>query len=231
MAKKIISGTLKKVFAKELPKPDEWENLYRLSICITPEDGGDDVWVGLGSKKRQELGLNLGSTATPKWKNVGEGSTIEVVCTTNGDYLNAKNSDITVIDLVEAPESGGSAPATRSATSANSGSVSGGVDWARKDAGAAASASVDKAIAYLTATAGFTGFTGVSNKDYSLILAHAGQMQEVVKRLADDILNPNRKDDKDEDGDEAPVPVTPKKPKPKPAREVEPAFADDDIPF
>ena len=112
-----------------------------------------------------------------KWKALGEGSEVLIKYEQNGDWRNSNRSKMTVLEFVE----GDSTPKAVSASTSSSGSSSGGTDWARKDAGAAASASIDKAIAFLSEVGGEWGEDD--------ILPVARRMQKMVKTLADEILS------------------------------------------
>lgn len=220
---KLIEGVVEAISAKDLPNgEDQWGNTCRLSIKV-----GED-WIGIGTAKKPEVNIKEGAG----WHKLSKGDTIAVVVEENGQWLNAKKSDIKIKGKGNSPATGGASPARTSGGSAatrTAPTASAPVDWARKDAGAAASASIDKALLYFS----FTGFPdGVEQKD--TILNKAREFQKMVKTLAEEIINGDKAPVTEEK--EAPKPLTnglskSRGSKPKPV-EPEPAeFVDDDLPF
>lgn len=218
----LIQGTLKRVFNKEMPE-DQWGNNTRLSIAISPDTGGDDVWVSLGTAKRPGLTVKIGKD----WETINEGSKIVVVAERNGDFLNAKRADVKVLSKAgDAPKA---APKNTSQGKSQSytrkGTASGGPDWEKKDAGAAASASVDKALVLLQAV-GYLHSGKDNGWDKEVILDTARTMQEIVVELANEI----------QFGKDSPPPTEDATPSEKPSpRKKAPVqaedFEDDDVPF
>lgn len=210
MALQKAQGKIEQIFIKALPTPDKYENTHRASIKLD-----DGEWYQMGSLKKPSFDVQ---DDDGKWKALGEGSEVLIKYEQNGDWRNSNRSKMTVLEFVE----GGSTPKTSSASTSFSGSSSGGTDWARKDAGAAASASIDKAIALLST--GNFGDWGEGD-----ILPLARRMQEMVKNLAYDILHENQSEGK------APAKKAAAKSKPKPEPKVSDSEADDewddDIPF
>jgi hypothetical protein len=207
------SGIVTKIFVKELPQPDTYQNTHRASIKID-----DGEWIGLGTMKGPKLTIN---TKGKEWVELTEGSRVEFLFTsrTGSDgktYLDAKRSGIKVLEWAEkgssAPEapsqpstapSGAPKPASAS-PARTSGSSGGGPDWARKDAGAAASASVDKALAYFAITGFDNSFHTTRLREIADV---ARDMQKIVLELAEEILHP----------------ATPSLPEPKTSAPVKPA--------
>jgi hypothetical protein len=187
MAKKetrVVQGIIKQVYNKELDKPDQFDNTVRLSVKVDVD--GEEVWVSLGSKKFPGLSVKDGND----WVNVGAGSEVIIPCDVNGDYLNGKTSKVIVTNLVVPDERATAAPAQRPAATSN-GSDSGTApktDWAKKDAGAAASSSVDKAIRILIATGEITQ-AGDEGYNLAQIKRLASDMQRIVTELRDEFLD------------------------------------------
>ena len=207
MALQKAQGKIEQIFIKALPTPDKYENTHRASIKLD-----DGEWYQMGSLKKPSFDVQ---DDDGKWKALGEGSEVLIKYEQNGDWKNSNRSKMTVLEFVE----GDSTPKTSSASTGFSGSSSGGgVDWARKDAGAAASASIDKAIALLS-----TGNFGDWAEGDILPLART--MQGLVKILADEILSEGK----------APAKKAAAKSKPKPEPKVSDSEADDEwddeIPF
>lgn len=185
---KLIEGVVEAISAKDLPNgEDQWGNTCRVNIKV-----GED-WIGLGTSKKPEVNIKEGAG----WHKLAKGDTIAVVVEENGQWLNAKKSDIKVkskgsgISNGSPSRSAAGSSAGRTSSGGSTGNTSGGTDWARKDAGAAASASVDKAIAYLTAV-GFPEGShpeGDLDRNLRVILNVAREMQGIVKTLAEEILN------------------------------------------
>ena len=169
MALQKAQGKIEQIFIKALPTPDKYENTHRASIKLD-----DGEWYQMGSLKKPSFDVQ---DDDGKWKALGEGSEVLIKYEQNGDWRNSNRSKMTVLEFVE----GDSTPKTGSASTSSSGSSSGGTDWARKDAGAAASASIDKAIAFLSEVGGEWGEDD--------ILPVARRMQKMVKTLADEILS------------------------------------------
>jgi hypothetical protein len=179
---KMVQGVIEKILFKPFDEPDQYENTGRLSIKV-----GDD-WVGFGPSKKAEINIKKGTG----WEKVEEGDEVALMCEEsewNGKiYLNGKKSQIKVVKkgtgspTKNAPAAPSSAArgSGAGAVSAKSASANNGVDWAAKDAGGAASASIDKAIAYYQ----LQGNTGVSLDN---ILDIARQFQVLVKTLAHEI--------------------------------------------
>jgi hypothetical protein len=212
---KLIEGVVEAISAKDLPEEDQWGNTHRISLKI-----GED-WVGLGSAKKPNVSIKEGQG----WYEVKKGDQVAVVAQENGNFLNAKRGDVKLVK-----KGGGSGAAssqttktvTSSASSKTSESRAGvGVDWAAKDAGAAASASIDKALRYIALR------NGDVKNDYASILSIARDFQSMVKTLAAEIQGKPAAEPEKED---APAKLTNglvKKPsKPKPV-EPEEEFEDD----
>jgi hypothetical protein len=186
-------GKISKIFIKAKDAPDQYGNTHRAAVKI--EEVGD-FWIGMGDLKGDKLTVQMGAK---NWVELTEGSVIEFMYTekegNNGNvFRDAKRSGVKVLELAPGgspkpaasrPATSG-APATPSASTARTGASS-GPDWAKKDAGAAASASVDKAIAYLTATNAFPEGT-TQQEDIAKIKAVAREMQWIVLELANEIL-------------------------------------------
>ena len=191
---KKVQGIVERALAKELDKPRDFTykgktitNTHRYAIKLE----GDERWFSLGEGENPTLGFK---DDDGEWQPLGPGSEVVIKYEENQSasgttYYNSKRSLVTVIDLVPGEDNPKSkappAKQSASAPSARASSANSGTDWARKDAGAAASASVDKAIAYLSVSEGFTS----TNADYTLILDTARAMQDVVCTLADEILS------------------------------------------
>jgi hypothetical protein len=217
-----LSGVVEKVFSKEKPELDQFGNGFRHAIRIE----GHDFWIGLGDGKKAEVTVKDGKS----FRALTEGSKVEFLYTerpgSNGNvFRDAKKTGIKVLEWGEgsnqasqhAPPSRGQAASTAAApaskpasASAARSSGSGGTDWAAKDAGSAASASVDKALVYLN-------YKG-EDYDYDDILREAREMQRIVKALAAEILAGNTATVTTTAKVETPAPtVTPEATKPKPA--------------
>lgn len=229
---KLIEGVVEAISAKELPNgEDQWGNTCRVNIKV-----GED-WIGLGTSKKPEVNIKEGAG----WHKLAKGDTIAVVVEENGQWLNAKKSDIKIKGKGNSPTTGGASQARTSGGSAASRTgptASAPVDWARKDAGAAASASIDKALVYLSAT---NQFGSKASENFDLIYEVAREMQGLVKTLAAEILNPPQALG-DSDGGKPEGSPGPKPPltnglskarggKPKPVEPDPEDFNDDDIPF
>jgi hypothetical protein len=196
-----ISGTIEKVFSKELPQEDRFQNKYRRAIKLA----GNDAWFGLGPGKTPAVNVKDGK----QFRELHEGSVVEFMYSERESsdgkiWYDTKCSDIKVKSWGEGqsgyskgsepppPKADAASTATPAAgkpASASTGRVGGstsGTDWAKKDAGAAASASVDKAIAYLTAT---QGLGGGHEDDMNLIYDISRHMQSIVRKLAEEILH------------------------------------------
>lgn len=220
---KLIEGVVERVNFKDIDE-DQWGNTCRASIKI-----GDD-WIGLGTAKKHEINLKEGAG----WYKLKEGDKIAIVAEEseyNGKvYLNGQRKTIKVLSKgatgssQTAAKSSSSVTKTGQSTSQPSSAHGGGTDWARKDAGAAASASIDKALAFFALAKEVP-----HNND---ILDKAREFQQMVRTLADEILAGPAK------VEEAKPAVEPEKPKapssrkqpPKPA-EPEDDFDQDEIPF
>jgi hypothetical protein len=195
-----LSGVVEKVFSKEKPEPDQFGNGFRHAMRIE----GHDFWIGLGDGKKAEVTVKDGKS----FRALTEGSKVEFLYTeragNNGNvFRDAKKTGIKVLEWGEgsnqasqhAPPSRGQAasaaaapaskPASASAARTGASGGSGGTDWVRKDAGAAASASIDKAIRYLTATGLLDGMVA----DYDDILKVAREMNRLTTTLLEEILN------------------------------------------
>jgi pyruvate/2-oxoglutarate dehydrogenase complex dihydrolipoamide acyltransferase (E2) component len=70
---------------KPIPE-DSYGNVFRASAKMSPSG----VWIGFGGVKSERLVAKVKG----KWEPVNKGDVITVVCSKNGDYLNAKQSDI-----------------------------------------------------------------------------------------------------------------------------------------
>jgi len=216
---KLIEGVVEAISAKDLPEEDQWGNTHRISLKI-----GED-WVGLGSAKKPNVSIKEGQG----WYEVKKGDQVAVVAQENGNFLNAKRGDVKLVKKGSGTQSqsGTSSRGSQSSSGKTSAStsVSAGVDWAAKDAGAAASASIDKALRYIALRSG-----DVKN-DYASILSIARDFQSMVKTLAAEIQG---KPAAEPEKEEAPAKLTNglvKKPsKPKPV-EPEEEFEDDELPF
>lgn len=217
-----ISGTVTKVFVKELPTPDTYENTHKASIKVD-----DGEWINLGGMKGPKLTVRDGKG----WKELTEGCVVEFLYKerpgNNGMvFRDAKRSEVKVLEWATGGSQSVSKPAPAATTAPKAPNASpaptgrssgGGTDWAKKDAGAAASASVDKAIAVLTATGAFAdGFT------YDQIKNVARGMQNLVLELADEIQHgPKTTPPPAEKPKPATKPAPQSKPKPAPKSEAE----------
>lgn len=118
------SGKVVKVFSKALDKPDNYENTHRHSLEL--EDLG---WVAFGSSKQDSF---IVKDDNGKWKVLGAGSEVVFKYTENGQYKNAKKSDLVVMELVEGtkfepqkPQQQGNTQAKPAQQNASSGSTGG----------------------------------------------------------------------------------------------------------
>lgn len=231
----LIQGVVEKILFKDLGEEDQWGNTHRLSIKV------GDHWIGFGKKKPNARGdLKVAIKKGAGWEDVEEGDEIGIVATESNGYLNGKTGDIKMVKKASASGTGrpSDSSSPRQATASNAGqnkqNAGGGVDWARKDAGAAASASVDKAIAVLSAAG------TINNKEAwspDLIYDTAVTMHDVVERLANHILNENKPKDSDggkADSKSGPKPMTnglskARGGKPKPVEPDESDFQDDEL--
>ena len=189
------SGKIAKIFSKEIP-PDNFDNTYKVSFKL--ED--DERWFNLQAGKRQGINLKDGAKG---YREVFVGSEVEFM---HGEreyqgkiYNDLKASAIKVKSwgagtAPEAtqtrPAASQGQPATTTAASpavARTGApAASGTDWAKKDAGAAASASIDKALQYIINTNGFVAPTPEGN--YANLLNVARDMQGLVLKLQQEIL-------------------------------------------
>ena len=189
------SGKIAKIFSKEIP-PDNFDNTYKVSFKL--ED--DERWFNLQAGKRQGINLKDGAKG---YREALVGSEIEFMHGErpyNGKiYNDLKASAIKVKSWgsasQEAPQKALAAsqaqpattPAAAPSVARTSAPVASGTDWAKKDAGAAASASIDKALAYLVAIDAFAN--SGTEEDYDLILLTARDMQGLVLKLQQEILD------------------------------------------
>lgn len=230
----LFKGEIIRLHHKETP-PDRFDNTFKNSMQVRLESG-EEVWVDLGAKKKPGLTQKRGE----KWVEVGAGSKIAVVVESreyNGKtYYNAKSGDVKVMELVspEASPSGptrnssSGSPGSQTATASSSPARSGGTgpDWAAKDAGAAASASIDKALAYFA----IDGTLPTND----ILLDKARAMQFLVKTLAAEIQGGGAvKQEAPAKPAAKEAPAATRKPAAKKAPEPEPedSWVDDDIPF
>ena len=218
----LIKGVVSAISAKEIPE-DRFGNTYRLSIKV-----GDD-WIGLGSGKKPDIGVKEGDS----WHTLSKGDEVALVVEENNGYLNGQKKTLKVTKKGSGSVSSSSkSDSSRGAVAAKPAPANSGVDWAAKDAGAAASASIDKAIAYFA----LNGPRSVTNDD---ILSKAREMQGLVKTLANEIMGKVPVEEKD---NETPRPMTSGMPgktiqnrttkaKPAPVEPDPEDMEDDDIPF
>jgi hypothetical protein len=96
MTIKTFQGKVKRVFAKALPEPDKFQNLFRLSLQLD-----DDSWVGFGGGKRETFTIKEGKG----YYDVKVGDSIFLKYEDDGKYKNAKKSDLTVIEKSPEQES------------------------------------------------------------------------------------------------------------------------------
>lgn len=81
-----ITGKIEKIVSKQIP-PDKYENTFRTSIKI------GDKWIGVGTSKKAGVSIQKGKD----WIAVEEGDEVAVFADQNGDFLNAKKSDIKLL--------------------------------------------------------------------------------------------------------------------------------------
>lgn len=224
-------GIVERVNVTQLPQPETFVfegkpivSTHRYGIKLE----GEDTWFNLGSGDKADL---VFKDDDGKWQILGPGSEVLIKYVENEGkngktYFNTKKSNVTVIEMVpgEKQQPKVQAAAASSGSGETKGNAGGGNDsayWARKDAGSAASASVDKALAYLAHNTS-------GPITYENVLSVARDMQAIVQQLAGEILNPPQKE-------VAPPPnpkSSPKKTTAKPAPPVEEdEWRDDDIPF
>jgi hypothetical protein len=96
MAIEVVQGKITRVFNKPLDKPDMYENVTRLSVEVDIGKA-EKVWVSLGAKKKDGLQVQ---GKDKKWVQVGAGSSVVITAERNGDFLNAKISDVKISELV-----------------------------------------------------------------------------------------------------------------------------------
>ena len=99
MAVKAISGVIQKIFVKELPAPDRFENKFRRSIQV------NDTWFSFGAMKSSDWNIKHGAG----FAILGEGSEVMFKAeSTQGkdgkEYWNGKG--LTVLNLVEGQRGG-----------------------------------------------------------------------------------------------------------------------------
>lgn len=226
---KLIEGVVEVLSFKEIPE-DRFGNTVRQSIKIGEE------WIGMGTGKKAEINVKQGAG----WVSLEKGDKIALVVDetegSNGTvYLNGQKKTIKVLSKgngsasgtgkSDAGARGSQTSSAKPSQSSSTGTASGGTDWARKDAGAAASASIDKALRYIELR------QGEVKTDYGTVLSIARDFQQMVRTLADEILAGPAKPAP------APEPEKPVVAKPKAASsrkqpEPEPEFEDDpDLPF
>lgn len=187
-----VSGSIQQIQARALDAPDQYDNTHKLALKI------NDTYYDFGGAKGERFSVKKGQN----WVDLDVGDEVEFQYTTrdyNGKtYFNAKRSQVTLVakGSGKAPEAPTPKPATGAASHAPPASVtaprasSGGTDWARKDAGAAASASIDKAIRYF----GIVGFPEVNpphgdfNRNMEAILNVARHMNRLTTTLLEEIL-------------------------------------------
>jgi len=91
MGKQIVEGNIEKLSVKELPEPDNYENLYAVSARINGN------FYSLGRKKKPSAFVKISDS---EWHELAEGDQIEAVCNVvekNGRvYHNIRASDITL---------------------------------------------------------------------------------------------------------------------------------------
>lgn len=83
---KLVQGKIEKIVSKPIPA-DKFDNVFRLSVKV-----GED-WVGLGSVKKEGLQINKGK----EWIDLKQGDEVVITAEENGDFLNAKRSDVKLI--------------------------------------------------------------------------------------------------------------------------------------
>jgi hypothetical protein len=194
-----VQGIVEAVSVKALAAPDRFENTHKHGLKV------GDTWYDFGGSKMDAFCVK---DDEGKWKQLGKGSEVLIKFEQNGNFNNSKKTWLTVLSLVEGDKpsatpqaearrtvavTGGAstAPITAPKAPSASQSVSGrssrtGTDWAKKDAGAAASASVDKAIALLAAAENLSEYS--FDECFARIEHVARNMQRIVLKLAEEIL-------------------------------------------
>lgn len=232
-------GVIQQIQVRELAAPDQYDNVAKLALKI------NDLYYDFGGAKSDKFTIKQGKD----WIELSEGDTVEFMHTEREykekTYRDAKRSQVTLVakGSGKAPEAPKAAPATNGAAKAASAptartTASGGTDWARKDAGAAASASIDKAIRYF----GIVGFPEVNpphgdfNRNMEAILNVARTMNGLTTTLLEEILAGGIKAEAKPESvvkAEAPKATAPKKAAAKPAPALRESWEDeeDEIPF
>jgi hypothetical protein len=239
----LIQGIVEKVYFKDLGGEDDWGNTHRLSILI------GETWVSFGKKKANARGeLKVAIKKGAGWEDVTEGDEVAILATATASddgrtFLNGKTSDIKMVQKGSgatsgSPKSGGGSRGSQTSSAKPSRGNSSGTDWVAKDAGGAASASVDKAIAVLTAVGVLAPGKSWSPEE---IFETSLTMQDVVKRVQSNILNADKGEAAFEKAYSPPAndnkpPMTngiskARGGKPKPVEPDPTDFEDSDIPF
>ena len=88
----VTSGTIQFLSFKELPKPDDYDNLYRMSLKL------NDEWYSMGNSKKAEWFAKHGDGTAA----IGVGTEMSFPYTQNGDFKNVKRGQIQ-FDKIVAP--------------------------------------------------------------------------------------------------------------------------------
>ncbi len=83
---KLVQGKIEKIVSKPIPA-DKYENVFRVSVKI------GEAWIGLGGAKREGLSIQKGK----EWIELKAGDEVVITAEENGDFLNAKRSDVKLL--------------------------------------------------------------------------------------------------------------------------------------
>ena len=96
-----VTITVKKVFVKELARPDRRGNTHSVSLLGVDEDYGDEVWYSLGTTKQSKFGQ-----IKVKAGLITEDAVVEFDYTENGKYKNIDAKTIVIVQEGKNPDAG-----------------------------------------------------------------------------------------------------------------------------
>ena len=211
-----VQITVKKVFVKELQRPDRRGNTHSVSILGVDDEYGDEVWYSLGTTKQSKFGQIKVKAGT-----ITEGAVIdfEYEQKENGRFNNITTSTLNIVQQGKDPDAGkgsGSYSGKGYSGKGKSGGKQGGFD----NVGIAVGAAMNQAVSLVAA----------GSVDYDEVATVARELYAIAEEIKAEAAN----------GGTAGSANSGAKPERKPARqqrkpEPEPAGIDDefedDIPF
>ena len=87
---KLVQGKIEKIVSKPIDK-DKFDNVFRVSVKV------GEAWIGLGGAKREGLAIQKGK----EWIELKAGDEVVITAEENGDFLNAKRSDVKLLKAAE----------------------------------------------------------------------------------------------------------------------------------